>query len=258
MNQQFNLSRFSLVLKAYWAVSGKNYLLLFGLIMGTMLLLMIPIISTSQFNGLLYGLHILTLFGGVVLGGCAFTNTAFTAYTTSAKGMATIMVPASRLEKFIPILITCLLGTVSVILIGFWLHSEIVELANRDMLTKDKYEVTPLWVWQFFTYIHFILQGAIFFGSIYFNKNSLIKTLGAVLVVAIFAFMFNLLLTYHFTGYPSSVMSFPFTFWNIFESGQRFTVKYPPAISDLVELVPAVIAVALIGITYARLREKEI
>jgi hypothetical protein len=258
MNQQFNMTRFILVLKAYWAENVRSYLLALSLIVGSMLLIMLSIIGTSQFNGLLYTFHVLALFGGTALGGFYFTNTAFANYATSERGVAAIMVPASQLEKYLPILLFSFLGTVSVFVIGFWLHGELVTLANQGIADTRKYEPAPSDVKQFYAYTFFVLQGTLFLGSLYFTKNSLIKTLGSVLIVTILAFVLNLFLTYHFTGYPQSVMAFPFTFWNIFESEQRYTVRYPEPIDDLVEFVPMLIVVALVCITYVRLKEKEI
>ncbi|MEM6841143.1 MAG: hypothetical protein AAF632_02860 [Bacteroidota bacterium] len=258
MSQHFSTTRFRLMLKLHWAESGRYYLLSFALTIGAMLLLMLPIVGTSQFNSLLYILHILILFGGTMLGGCLFTTTAFAAYSSPRRGIASIMVPASRLEKLAPVLLISLLGSTLVFIIGLQLHERITALATQNIMPGGKYNPIPSEVLEFFGYIYFVLQGATFLGSLYFTKNSLVKTIGAVLIVTLVAFVFNLLLAYHYTEYPRSIDAFPFTFWKIFEPQQRYTITYPEPIGDLVKLIPGLIVVALIGITYVRLREKEI
>ncbi|WKN44018.1 hypothetical protein [Tunicatimonas pelagia] len=257
MNQQFNITRFSLMLKLYWAESGRYYLLSLGIAIGTMLMLMLPIVGTSQFSWLLYGLHILTFFGGTMLGGIFFTNTAFAAYNTTERGVSSIMIPASQLEKFAPLLLISLLGSVLVFVTGVQLHQKIATLADQNLAPGGNYKPIPTEVLQFYGYVYFILQGAIFLGSLYFTKNSLIKTISAILVVTLVAFVFNLLLAYHFTGYPRNIDAFPFTVWNVNDT-QRYTILYPSAISNLIKVFLGLIVVALIGITYVRLREKEI
>ena len=245
------------MLKLHWAENGRYYLLSFILIIGIMLMLMLPIVGTSQFSWLLYGLHILTLLGGVTLGGCFFTSSAFAAYNSSGKGIAAIMVPASRLEKFLPILLISLVGTVLIFVIGLQLHHSIAAVATQRVLPGGKYNPIPPEVLEFFGYVYFILQGAVFLGSLYFTKNSLIKTISTVLIVTLIAFVFNLLLAYDYTGYPRNVDAFPFTFWNVNDT-QRYRIHYPSAISSSIRFFLWLVVVALIGITYVRLREKEI
>jgi len=257
MNQQFNITRFSLMLKLHWAEKGRYYLLSFSLIIGILLMLMLPILGTAQFSWLLYGLHILTLFGGVTLGGCFFTNTAFTAYNSPERGIASIMVPASQLEKFAPVLLISFLGSTLVFVIGLQLHYGITALATQKIMPGGKYNPIPPEVLEFFGYVYFILQGAVFLGSLYFTKNSLIKTISTVFIVTLIAFVFNLLLAYHYTGYPRNVDAFPFTFWNVNDT-QRYRILYPSAISSSIRFFLWVVVIALIGITYVRLQEKEI
>lgn len=258
MNQQFNLSRFNLFLKYYWAENGKSYLISLALIIGIMLFLMLPIVGTDRYRDMLFILHILGLFGGVLLGGSLFTSTAFNSYATSERGISAIMLPASRLEKFLGILLAHLLFASLVFVVGYLLHYGLAGWANQDIPDNQrKYGPAPIEVMLVLGFSYAILQGAVFLGSLYFTENSFIKMLGIVLIVVIVAFIFNLFLAYHFTGYTASVMALPFTFWNVFD-GQTYVVDYPPPMVDLRNIFLGLIVVGLISITYVRLREKEI
>ena len=258
MNQQFNLSRFGFVLKLYWAENGKSHLISFGLIIGIMLLLMIPIVGTAQYNDLLFLLHALALFGGVMLGGSLFTSTAFSTYATPGRGIAAIMLPASRLEKFMSVTLPALLFVVLVLVVGDQLHDGLVDLANRNIPAHSrKYQPAPPFVMRFFAFSYFLLQGAVFLGSLYFTKNALIKTLGAVLVVTLLAFVFNMLLAYQFTGQPRNILAFPFIPWDVLLD-QRYRIHYPAPVSSLIRVFLSLVVVAFGYITYVRLKEKEI
>ena len=258
MNQQFDLSRFGLLLKLYWVENGKSYLISFGLIVGVLLFLMVPIVGSAQFNDLLYMVHALALFGGVMLGGSLFTSTAFTAYATPERGIAAIMLPASQLEKFMSVVLPALLFVVSVFVIGYLLHGSLVDLANQNLSSHSrKYQPAPPDVMRFFAFSYFLLQGAVFLGSLYFTKNAFIKTVGIVLAITVLAFVANMVLAYQFTGEASRVMAFPFTFWDVFQ-GQRYRVEFPPSVSRLVKVFLGLLVVVFGYITFVRLQEKEI
>jgi len=258
MNPQFNITRFGLFLKYYWAENSRSYLISLGLILGIMLFLMLPIARSTHSNEMLYLLHILGWFGGVLLGGSLYTSTAFNAYALPERGISTIMLPASRLEKFAVILLAHLFFAVLIYLVGYWLHDGLVAWANQNIPDDLRgYSVAPYEALLMLGFSYAILQGAVFLGSLYFTKNSLIKTLGVLLGVVVVTFVFNLYLAYHFTGYPQNLMAFPFSPWNLLD-GQRYMISYPPPISDLVKVFLGLVVVALVGITYVRLKEKEI
>ncbi|MGD1890218.1 MAG: hypothetical protein ACFB15_06430 [Cyclobacteriaceae bacterium] len=258
MNQHFNLTRFGLFLKYYWAENSRSYLISLGLVLGIMLLLMLPIVRSTHYNDMLFFLHALGWFGGVLLGGSLYTSTAFNAYASPERGVSTIMLPASRLEKFAAILLAHLFFVVLIYLVGYWLHDSLVALANQAIPNDMRlYSAAPYEVLLTLGFSYAILQGAVFLGSLYFPKNSLIKTLGILLVVVVLTFVFNLSLAYHFTGYPQNVMAFPFSPWNLFD-GQRYLISYPSPISDVVKAFLGLVVVALVGITYVRLKEIEI
>lgn len=258
MNQQFNISRFSLFLKYCWAENSKNYLISLGLIIGIMLLMMLPIVGSDRYREMLAILHILGWFGGVLLGGSLFTSTAFSAYSSPERGISAIMLPGSRLEKFVAIALAHLLFAGLVFIIGYWLHYGLTDWANQGIpVDRRQYSPAPPEVIYGLGFSYAILQGAVFLGSVYFPKNSFIKTVGVLLVLVVVAFVFNLFLAYHFTDYPQNVMAFPFTFWNVFDD-QRYTVQYPAPIGDLVKTFVGMIAVVLVYISYVRLKEKEI
>ena len=258
MNQKFNLSRFGQLLKHYWAENSKRYLTSFGLIVGLMLFLMLPIVGTSQYSELFYLLHVFAFLGGVMLGGSLFTSTAFSAYSTPERGISAIMLPASRTEKFIVILLIHALFAVLVFAIGHLLHSVLSDLANQGLPEGSReYRPIPDEVARFFGFSYFILQGTLFLGSLYFTKNAFVKTVGVVLIITIIAFIINLQLAFQFVGEADSVITFPFIHWMIYHD-QNYQISFPPVVSTWIRVFLGLIVVAFGYITFVRLQEKEI
>ncbi len=256
MNQQFNLSRFGLMLKLYWAENGKSYLISLSLLIGGILLLMTPILATQRYNDLLYILHISAIFG-VILGGSLFTSTAFNAYNNSSQGISAIILPASRLEKFLVILLTNLVFVVSVPVIAYLLHHGILEQANEHLLSDEKYEITPSFVIWVLGFTYFILHGFTFLGSLYFTKNAYIMTLGVLTFIVVLAYLFNSFLAYQFVENPRMINAFPFTGWDIMLD-RRYRIGFPEPAGDLIKVFLGAVVIALWCITYVRLKEKEI
>ncbi|MEQ9440177.1 MAG: hypothetical protein RIG62_14080 [Cyclobacteriaceae bacterium] len=257
MNQSFNITRFQRMLKFYIAEYRRSYLITLALMVGGMLLLMSPILATERYNDLLYGLHISSIFV-VILGSSLFTGTAFSAYNNPSQGIPALMLPASRLEKFLVIWLANLLFVVLVAGIFYYLHHGLIYLANQDMTpTVQHYWPLPSEVFGFIGFSYFLLQGACFLGSLYFTKNAFIKTLGVLMLALVLAFGFNLFLAYQFTGTPDHINTFPFTFWDVLE-GRHYRVVFPSSVSTLTKVFLAGVVIALWAITYVRLKEKEI
>ncbi|MEK6477128.1 hypothetical protein WJR50_06325 [Catalinimonas sp. 4WD22] len=257
MNQTLNISRFWLLLKLYIAEHGRNYLISLMLLLGGMFLLMIPILGTKAYKDMLYILHVMALFG-LMLGSSMFTSTAFNAYNNSSQGIPAIMLPASQIEKFLLILLYNLLFVLTAVLVFYGLHIGIIELANQNIPEGfRKYSLIPSNVGWFFGTFYFLVQGAVFLGSIYFTKNAYIMTLGIFTGVLVIAYLFNAFLVYQFTGYDHNITVFPFTSWTLFLD-KKYTINYPEPIDDLIWVFLGLIVFAMWCITYVRLKEKQI
>jgi len=264
MNQTFSVSRFLLLVKVEFAEKSHTQVLTAGLLLAFLLLFMLPIIFFDGFRTNLSELHPLALIMVVLFGGSIYTDLAFSQYGPREKSMVALMVPASRLEKFLAPLVLNLIVIVPLIVLFLCLHDWTVDYANAKIpATDQQYRKLPLPLLQVITLFYIVIQGVVFFGSLYFTKSSYIKTVMAsilvilVLVVANWAIVNSLLADAN----PSSISALPFSDWNVqFETPKYkvFRVKYFDAIQSFMYLLPALITVSLWYITYVRLKEKEI
>ena len=258
MNQLFNFRRFGLLLKLHFVQNGKIQLLSAGLIVGLMLVLMIPMLASKAYSSTAEVLHILAFFLCVLLGGSLFTNSIFNQYGNPGSGIPVIMVPASQLEKFLVNLLVSFIF-ISFFIILFWqLHFNIIDLANETISTNGrKYFYTPEGPRTFFNYCYFIIYGVIFLGSIYFPKNTYVKSAGALLVISLLAFFLHYSLASYFTSYPSFLWTLPFSAWRL-NNQKEIKVDFPEPIDDVVRAFLIILILSLCYIAYVRLKEKQI
>ncbi|MDF9794961.1 hypothetical protein OKW21_000224 [Catalinimonas alkaloidigena] len=257
MNQTLNISRIGLLLKLHLTENGRSFLMAISLSVGVMLVLMSPILFTNGYNDLLFILHGTALFA-VMLGSSLFSSSAFNTYNNASQGIPAIMLPASRLEKFLVVWLINLLFIGSMAVSFYFLHHWIIEAANQDIAEdRRQYNSIPTEVIRFFGFFYFILQSSCFLGSIYFSKQALLKTLGILTGTVIIAFVFNLILAYQFTGNPSRVTTFPFIFWEVIMD-RRYVVTFPLSTQKQIYVFLSFLVVAIWGTTYVRLKEKEI
>jgi hypothetical protein len=261
MNQIFNFRRFRLLLKLEIAEKGRNYLMMGGLLVAIMLMLMLPIVFIRQNSQILIMLHALALFMVVVFGGSLYTSLVFSQYGSPATGISAIMIPASRLEKFTAILFLNLCFAIPFILLFLKLHYGTLEYANSLLRTTEpKYKPIPEGFLTYFVNIYIIAQGWIFLGSIYFRKSSFIKS--AILFVLTYLVVCGLYLwqALYLTGFPSKLVSFPFTNWEVwyYKLNKNFYVPFPALFENIVYGFPFFLVVAMWYIAYVRLSEKQI
>lgn len=260
MNQHISLRRLQLLFRVFIAERAKTYLSSLGLIVIISLLLMLPILFTKSYDDILYVLHAFALFGPVMLGGSLFTSTAFSQYHNHDKGMATIMLPASQLEKFMIILVAHIIFMVSTLLVFWNLHLLITEAANAGIPedARRRYNIIPSDVLEYLVFLYFLFQGIIFLCSIYFRKQVFIKALIVILVTGTAALLLHLGLAYQLTGATSQINSLPFMPWSIIQNGRQYVAAFPDAVYTGIRVLLAFVIIALMLTAYVRLREKEI
>ncbi|CAG5004073.1 hypothetical protein DYBT9275_03293 [Dyadobacter sp. CECT 9275] len=261
MNQIFSFHRFVLLIRLDISEKGKNYLLMGSLLTSLLILLTFPILLSKEHSEILYLLHPLALFMLVIFGGSLYTNTAFNQYSSPETGISALMIPASRLEKYLTALLTNLLFTIPFLLLFLKLHYFTIGLANKnipaDMLG---YQPIPYPLLQYFISIHIIVQAAVFLGSIYFRKLSYIKTAGILLAAVTVIFFSNWVFAYSVTNHPTNIVTFPFSAWRIWyaHSGRSYYVDLPKNIQYAVYSFPVLFLLACWYIAFVRLQEKEI
>ena len=261
MNQIFNLHRFLLLVKLELTEKGKNYILMAGLFTGLMLLFMLPVTWQKDHSEILFLLHALALFMVVMFAGSLYTTSVFSQYSSPDTGIAALMIPASRLEKYLSALLINLLFIVPFTLLFFQLHTWTIDVANLRLNPgQGKYVYLPKQPLQYFMSMHIIIQGSVFLGSIYFPKLSYIKTAAVLFATAIFIGATNWYLAKYFTSYPTNVVAFPFSAWKIWyeESRTNFYVDFPGSVQPMINIVPILFLLCVWFIAYVRLKEKEI
>ncbi len=260
MKQVFDIRRFIQLVKLDSTERGKNYILMAGLLTGLLLALLLPIVVVHSYNTVLLLFHALALFMVVMFGGSLFTSTVFSHYGRPDTGIAAIMVPASRLEKFLNALLITLLFIIPFTLFFIRFHYWSVEYANNRLPADGtRYYPLPPDVMRYFIYMHIMIQGAVFLGSIWFSKLSYIKTASVLFLLAVFSFGINFAFAYFSTGAPSKMVVFPFSGWQLwYNSGQQYSLTHTEPVKSFVYLFPLIFLASMWYISFIRLKEKEI
>lgn len=263
MNQVFDIRRFIRLVKLDATERGKNYILMAVLLTGLLVALLLPILAVNSYNPVMVMFHALALFMVVMFGGSLYTSTVFSHYGRPDTGIAAIMVPASRLEKFLNAFLIASLFMIPFTIFFVRFHYWSVEYANiRLGLTEQgiRYYPIPTDALHYFIYMHIMIQGAVFLGSVWFNKLSYIKTAAVLFLLAVFSTGINFAFAYFSTGSPSKVVAFPFAGWQLwyFDSGQQYSLVHTEPVKSLVYIFPLIFLASTWYISFIRLKEKEI
>ncbi|MCE6989907.1 hypothetical protein [Dyadobacter sp. CY323] len=269
MNQTFDIHRFALMLKLDLAEKGRNMLLLATLLVVMLLLMLLPITMSREPSGLREALHYVALFTVVLFGGSFYSSNALTQYSTPQTCIAALMVPASRVEKYLSSFILNVIFVVPFLILFVKLHHYTIDIGNSKLPAGGyKYNYIQNEPLQYFYFCYFILHSVIFLGSVYFPKASYIKTATFVLITILVVFGVNTLIASLFTGFPKKIVAFPMTGWRIWESDTMsltknvhekfFHVLIPETTDNLLRVFAVLVALSFWFIAYIRLKEKEI
>ena len=262
MNQTFDFHRFGLMLKLDLAEKGRNYLFMAALLVVLLLLLMVPVAMSTEHSNIRESLHFIALFMIVLLGSSFFTNAVFTQYASPSTGMASLMVPASKMEKFLSAWVINLLFIIPFIIFFWQLHYITIDIANAKIPLKEhKYGHIPDQMMQYFTYCYFLMHGCLFLGSLFFTKASYIKTAAITIAIFLIAGLLQIVLANEFTAHPDHLTTFPLAGWRVWyaDSGYNaFEIFYPDSYKIVLYGCPMLILVSIWYITFLRLKEKEI
>lgn len=266
MNQTFSFPRFLLLVKAEYAEKGRIQVLTAGLLLVALLVMMLPIMFVDDSKWSMSEFHGVALLMVVLFGGSLYTGLAFSQYGPRDKGMAALMVPASRLEKFLTPLVLNLLFIVPFMVLFLVLEDWTIDYANAKLSTTSPWETyrkLPESMLFYLTSLYMIIQGVVFLGSLYFTKSSYVKTATTFFIIFLAFVAANLGIVHFLVGdaNPSSIVAFPFWGWEVLyylPSYHSYQVSYFKDIQNLMYLLPILITISLWYITYVRLKEKEI
>ena len=261
MNQTFDFQRFLLMLRLEIAEKGRTQFLMAALLVVLLLLMFLPIAFASKFVPYFTGMQIIALFLVLLLGGSLYTGQVFDQYGPRDTGMSALMIPASRLEKFMSTLLLNLLFIVPFLLLFLFLHSWSVDFVNARLPEGSlKFGKVPPEVISYAITFYAVSQGVFFLGSLYFTKAAYIKTAVIFTVLCIAAVLFNQELARYFTNSPAYVSAHPFggLTVGVGEVQMVHEVVFSQPTQKLISLLPFLILIALWCITFVRLKEKEI
>jgi len=257
MNQTFEFNRFRQYMKLEFQENGRYYLLSFGMIVGLMLTLMIPVAFAGRSYVMLMLLHLLGFFVAVMLGGSLLMNSAFTAYHDPAKGISMLMLPVSTLEKFLAkFLLLSSIITINLLIFSF-LHPFLLDIANQG-LTNNAYQTIPAQEFRQLTYIYFIAMAVFMLGSIYFQKFSFLKTAGYGLLASLFIYLLDYGLAYELTNHPDGLFNMPFEYWDMNINSNHVLLEAASPFNALVAIILIALIPCIFIIAYLRLKEKEL
>lgn len=261
MNQTFDLQRFLLVLRLEIAEKGRTQLLMAAVLVGVLLLMMLPILFTRENVQFFHNLHVIALFMLVFLGASLYTNQAFDQHNSPHSSMASLMVPASQLEKFLSTWLLNLMFIAPFVLLYWGLHYWGVEYANDRLLPGerqyDAYNRLPLHSILLFM---LVVQGFAFLSSIYFTKAAYIKTAAILLVLVVVGILTNNLIAGGMNPGAYFLQTVPFSEWVLSNDNMSVyhRIRPPGTVQNLIYLLPVFILLALWYIAYVRLVEKEV
>ncbi|GGM82293.1 hypothetical protein GCM10010967_12430 [Dyadobacter beijingensis] len=270
MNQTFDIHRFVLMLRLEIAEKGRNYLLMAGVMLFTLLALMVPITLSHEYNNFRAIMHFAALFMVVLFGGSLYTSGAFAQYSQQSSGIAALMVPASRIEKYLSSLLLNLAFVIPFLAFFWQFHYWATDYANSVIpRSPDEYKYIPRDFFDYTVCSYFIIQAAVFLGSIYFKKYAYIKTAVAVILFTTLLSYFNYDLGNRLGDKPNKITAFPLSGWKMWfypEMGQprpRYIVGYyhvthSEVMSYAVQGFAIWLAVMLWICAYYQMKEREI
>lgn len=262
MNDFFSLKRLLLSIRRLMIEKGIKMIGSISLI----LLVIVLFVNIKVEPGIYEEMRTMFLSLAFVFGPVLYMAVVTTEFANPSKGMATLLLPNSRFEKW-------LLNNVIVIgfyflvfgllfrLVDFWMVSRI---SSRFNLTADDLTILPFDTALITISILFgvVVSIGVLLGSYYFKKNSLVYSLfimfGVLLVVLFADFMFT---SYLFDGQINFGNTSPFNHVEIFDSeipGRSYLLKTNLAPKTLAACVLIPI-IALLSLTYfVRINEKQL
>ena len=201
----FQAARFLRLLRAHWAEQRRSYGLFWLVVMALHVLLMVILLTVSHGKGGQTEVQNVVFWCGLIASGAVFAGLYFSALKKTGAALVLLTRPATTLEKWLlaalfALLVWPLAYTLSATIInlfagmiGYQWHA-MYNAANGYTPPPDWLEFS-LFV-PFFTSWHIAIlllyagtTGFVMLGSLYFNKNSTIKTAVAAFVLFLLTFL---------------------------------------------------------------------
>lgn len=191
-NRLFSWKRFSSILKIDLMEQKKGLIIALSVILGIHFIIHL----TSAFAGPREEVHIVFFANLLMVAGLIATSLSFRDFYTRDRAYFSLLLPASRFEKFLSrFLITTagyVIGGVIVYFI-YWLFAAGVSRAMFGIPFTVFNPFTPD-LWKLIG-AYIIVHSIFFFGAVYFRKGAYLKTLLSIIVLLIVLTIFASLVT---------------------------------------------------------------
>lgn len=266
MNQTFSFRRFGLLLNLHFSEHLRTYLLGLGVLMGVLALLMAGTLRLNAYYDSMYTAHSQTFVIVFAAAACWFGSVAFKSYQSPIQGIPGLMLPASRLEKFLVLLLVCFLFVPVYTAIFYGVEGFYFSIVNAKIpAASQKYglmdpnhpEVRRAWGAVF---IALLAYSVFFLGSMYFVKASFVKTGVIAALIFIAGLYLNGLVIQQMmpeSRYFQNVQPF-WGFYLSAKNGQTYPIDAPENIRQAVKWFWYLMVLAIWYAAYIRFKEKEI
>ena len=184
---QFSFSRFLLLLRKQFAEHGRLYGLGLAALAGLWAILLVLIVYQ---NGAGVDTQHLLLALGLIMGGVVFAQHLFQPLANAPDAIRYLHLPASSLEKVAAALFLCLFVFLPVVLVAFYaVDYPIVTLAQQRFAARqgvlEQMKVLPLAQLKPQLLVYVVVTAVSAFGSVYFRRYALVKTVLLCIALAI-------------------------------------------------------------------------
>lgn len=273
MNQTFNLKRFALLFKKHTIEQYKTYFMSIVVLIGILFLTM-GFVAFSQTQTISENDQAGFFSVFLLLSGCIFTSTVFSAYGNKKKAIPALTLPASHLEKYLVAWLYSFIIFLVVYVVSFYLVDFIIITASNSAsanksvdLAGNATAVRKVGLLNIFSsetklYIFFlpysVLHAITLWGAIFFEKFNFIRTGFSVFALLLILTMINgPILKSMIDAKVTSYM--PFYGVNILEgNGSSWNIQLNGPYQGITLLVVYLLTVILWCSAFFRLKEKEV
>jgi hypothetical protein len=190
MNNHFSFLRYCLLLRKYLKENSKSFILILIAGFGIIFLVYGIMIVSSFHSSFPEGSRKIVFTAGLLFGGTLFSASFYSFFSTQAKGIQYLLLPATNGEKLLIGFFFTQIVYLSIYLLGFMgIDFLLCNIYNKFVAIPDW---VPEWELQYFKakyiyasdtlllkemiVIYFILTSIAHFGSLSFTKNAYVKT----------------------------------------------------------------------------------
>ncbi|MCM1137903.1 MAG: hypothetical protein NC221_07610 [Duncaniella sp.] len=201
MNQIFNISRFGMLFKKNIIEDWRRILLMFGGMVGCMLLVVILIAHLERYSNAISPAVPVISEGGwfviiIFISGLIITSGLFKSLGRPVSALNTLMCPASGFEKFLmrwisgvplfiigSLLAAMLCDWFRVLYTGLVIHQEAMYMPWGSLLLGGECLSYPDGIFWGLVLMYMFYQSIYMVGAVFFSKNHFLKTFASIFVV---------------------------------------------------------------------------